>query len=255
VVGSKIIAMISYVKRVVNYYLDKYKFIRGEMHLNSRKGAIHKSWGHVFSNHLFGDYVEFGVYQGDSFHYAIKSFLEFKGWLNSQKTSDELWRINTAKKSILNQEIYFHGLDTFEGMPKNNEKNIIFKEKNFISDIKEVEKKLHKLKNIKYYLYKGLFKDSEKKLISNLNQRPVSIVNFDCDLETSTSDALKIISNHIQIGTVFLFDDYNGFNADNRYGQRKAFKDYRQDSNFIFEKFFTYGYSGQTFLLVENKNY
>ena len=33
-------------------------------------------------------------------------------------------------------------------------------------------------------------------------------------------------------------------------GQRKALSDFRKNSNFILEKFYTYGYSGQAFLVV-----
>ena len=120
-------------KKIIRDFLEKYKFVRGDINLNSRAGALHKCWGHIFSNHLFGDYVEFGVYHGDSFLESIKQFEQFKKWLENQKNSSETWRVKVAINSPLNQAVYFHGLDTFEGMPKNDEKNFTFHEKSFSS--------------------------------------------------------------------------------------------------------------------------
>ena len=61
----------------------------GSLNKNNREGALHKAWGHVFSNHLIGDYVEFGVYKGDSFVESHKQYSNFRKWLASQTTSRE----------------------------------------------------------------------------------------------------------------------------------------------------------------------
>ena len=64
--------MFKFIKKFISIFLQKKQFIRGEINLNDRKGSLHKAWGHIFSNHLDGDYVEFGVYQGASFFNSIK---------------------------------------------------------------------------------------------------------------------------------------------------------------------------------------
>ena len=242
-------------KKIFKTLFEKKQFVRGNINLNTRKGALHKSWGHIFSNHLFGDYVEFGVYKGESFIDSINMYLEFKSWLKSQFTSDEEWRIKVAKNSKLNEEIFFHGLDTFEGMPDNKENSYVFKKNAFFAKEEIVKNKLSILSksNVKTFLYKGEFAKTKHELHLKLKNRKVSIVNFDCDLEKSTSNALKIIETYIQIGAIFLFDDYNGFNADNRFGQRKAFQTFLKSSNYMFEKFFSYHYSGQAFLCTGDK--
>ena len=162
-------------------------------------------------------------------------------------------RIKAMRNSKLNEEVFFHGLDTFEGTPDNNENNNIFKKGTFFAKEEIVKNKLSAFSksNIKTFLYKGEFAKTKNELDLKLKNRKVSIVNFDCDIEKSTSEALKIIETYIQIGTVFLFDDYNGFNADNRFGQRKAFKTFLKGSNYTFEKFFSYHYSGEAFLCTE----
>ena len=50
----------------------------GVIHKNDRASALHRAWGHVFTNHLTGDYVEFGVYKGDSLVESHKQYLLFK---------------------------------------------------------------------------------------------------------------------------------------------------------------------------------
>ena len=216
---------------------------------------MHKAWGQIFSNHLYGDYVEFGIYKGESFLNSLEVFLEFKNWLKKQKNSNEAWRINIAKESPLNDTVFFHALDTFVGMPQNKENNFIYKEGNFGYSYEYFKKKLNKFNNkdLKVFIYKGEFRKTQQNFKENLKERKVSIVNFDCDLESSTTDALEIIKNNIQIGTIFFFDDYNAFNANMSLGQRKSFSDFIKKSNFIFEKFFNYHYSGQSFICIGQK--
>ena len=134
--------MFKLIKKIISNFLEKKEFIRGEINLNNRKGSLHKAWGHIFSNHLEGDYIEFGVYEGESFKNSIKIYLEFKSWLKNQIKSDEPWRVKVSEQSVLNKPIIFHGLDTFEGMPKNRENNIIFDEGNFKASKESVEKKI-----------------------------------------------------------------------------------------------------------------
>tara|TARA_A100001011_G_C14256113_1_gene820171 strand:- start:680 stop:1426 length:747 start_codon:yes stop_codon:yes gene_type:complete len=248
--------MISIFKQYVKNIFLKKQFIIGDLNLNTRKGALHKSWGHVFSNHLNGDYVEFGVYKGESFIDSIKTFLEFKTWLKKEIKSNENWRAKVSSQSKLHNKIYFHALDTFEGMPKNNEDNFIFGEGNFKASEKILKDKINQIKNSEYeaFIYKGNFEHTALDLKKKLENRVISIVNFDCDLKESTSVALNTIKDKIQIGSILLFDDYNGFNANQELGQRKSFKDFKDETDFKFEKFFSYHYSGQSFLCIGKGN-
>lgn len=234
--------------------IEKYKFVRGDINLNNRTGMLHKCWGHIFSNHILGDYVEFGIYQGDSFIESIKQFRQFKKWLESQKSSNEKWRVDIALQSPLNNEIFFHGLDTFEGMPENLEGNFLFNKQTFLGSYEKVLNRIQDYKFEKFYLYKGLFIEQKQKIIQNLKGKKIAITNIDCDIYSSTIDSFDIIDNFLQIGSIILLDDYNAFNADNSKGQRKALIEYKNKTKWIIEPFFSYMYSGQSFLVVGNKN-
>ena len=240
------------IKKLVRFFLTKLNVIRGDIHRNDVYGAIHKAWGYIFTNHLNGDYVEFGVYKGSSVVSSLKIYDGFREWLFSQKKSDELWRREVANNSPLNQKPTFHCFDTFEGMPENNEGAISFQKGNFACDLESVKERIS-LNNKKLYkveYYKGLFSETDKNFHNNICDRKIAIANIDCDLEESSYDALKTIENNLQIGTIILFDDFNCFNADNNRGQRKAFLKFKKQTNFTFEKFFTYNLVGQSFLVI-----
>jgi O-methyltransferase len=239
------------IKKFILDLFNKGRIIRGPINLNDRQGALHKAWGHVFSSHLKGDYVEFGIHKGDTFIASYKEYLGFKKWLEKQTVSSEEWRRTVANNYVKN-EVKFHGLDTFEGMPSNNEGNVMFAEGTFMSSLEEVQNKCVNEGVKNFYLHKGLFTESTEILSRKISSH-VAIVNIDGDLYESAVDALNIIEPYLQIGTVILFDEFNAFNADNSMGERKAFNEFTLKSDFIFEKWFTYLYCGQAFLCVGQK--
>ncbi|MDG2348175.1 MAG: TylF/MycF/NovP-related O-methyltransferase, partial [Gammaproteobacteria bacterium] len=220
---------------------------------NDRYGALIRAWGYVFSNHLSGDYVEFGVYQGLSVKLSMDAYKNFSSWLKSQHSSSDKWRNDVAKSSPLNKLPTFHCLDTFSGMPENDEQNYSFKKGSYHGELEQVKKFLNKYNslgiNIEYY--KGLFCDTGQTLQNNLGDKKIAIAHLDCDLLSSTKDSLDIIHNNLQIGSILLFDDYNCFNAHKQKGQRKAFDDFQKTSSFVFEPLFSYFFTGMAFVAVD----
>jgi O-methyltransferase len=239
------------IKKLILKLFEKSNVVRGPLNLNDRQGALHRAWGHVFSNHLAGDYVEFGVYQGDSFIKAHKEYMNFYKWLKDQTNSSEEWRRIVADKFI-SKKVNFHGLDTFAGMPDNEEDNPTFGAGTFISDFDEVHNKCVQAGMHSFFLYKGLFKESHNELKSKISKQ-VAIVNIDGDIYESAKDSFEMIEPYLQVGTVLLLDDYNAFNADNTRGERKAMAEFSLRSDFVFEKWFSYHYVGQAFLCVGKK--
>tara|TARA_Y100000991_G_C21941286_1_gene335403 strand:+ start:478 stop:1221 length:744 start_codon:yes stop_codon:yes gene_type:complete len=247
--------MFKILKRIFSSVLQRLSIVRLDINRNDRQGALAKAWGHVYTNSIVGDYVEFGVYKGDSVVSSLKIRKDFNLWLLSQHKSDEKWRRDFARNSPLNDSQIFHCLDTFEGMPDNDEGSIAFAKGSFFSKLSEVKAKIekHNSENIKVKYYKGLFSETRIEFLKSIKSRNIAIANIDCDLEASTRDALNSINQNISIGTILLIDDYNSFKADNNKGQRKAFSDFQEKSEFIFEKFFHYMFVGQAFLVVGRK--
>lgn len=147
------------IKKIIKSFFESRGFVLGgDLNRNDRAGALHRAWGHIFTNHIHGDYIEFGVYQGDTFIESYRQYKVFTRWLEGQLISPEAWRREVAKL-YSNQQNHFHGLDTFSGMPKNQEGNGTFTAGTYISSDIEVRKKCIKagMSEDSFSLYKGLF--------------------------------------------------------------------------------------------------
>ena len=240
------------IAKQIKFFFEKRGFVLGgDINRNDRIGALHKSWGHVFTNHLRGDYVEFGVYQGGSFIESYKQYELFNRWLQKQLTSQEEWRRKVAGQYI-DERTHFHGLDTFAGMPPNSEGNITFAQGTYLSSYSEVMQRCLRagMQPENFSLYRGLFSETTSELVKRLSPKIV-IANIDCDIYEAAVDALQAISERLQLGCVLMFDDFNAYSADNNKGERRAFREFCDTVTFRFEPWFTYQYSGQAFLCVE----
>jgi hypothetical protein len=244
-------------KKYILSVLESKKIHRGDIHRNDRYGALYKAWGHIYTNHMEGDYAEFGVYRGQSMADSYSAYKQFEDWISLEYSqgghNKEEWRKNVAAKFVNNRPV-FHGFDTFGGMPSNDEGNVSFEEGTYLSNIDDVRAKILNsgMPKEQLELYKGLFSESKEAALGNF-KRKLAIVNIDCDLYISTKDVFDIIKDHIQVGTVLLFDDYNDYCADNSQGERRAFREFQEESEFTFEPWFSYLFSGQAFLCTGKK--
>ena len=239
-------------KHIKSFFERRGFVLGGDLNRNDRAGALHRAWGHVFTNHIRGDYVEFGVYQGGSFVESYKQYQIFERWLQAQLTSSEEWRRSVAK-SYCDHKTHFHGLDTFGGMPENAEDNLTFAKGTYIASRSLVTEKCLRagMRSSSCSLYQGMFSETTTSLAQNLSPK-VAIVNIDCDIYGSAVDALAAIRDKLQLGCVLMFDGYNAYCADNRRGERRAFHEFCSSVPFKFEPWFAYQYSGQAFLCVED---
>ncbi|MFN0118419.1 MAG: TylF/MycF/NovP-related O-methyltransferase [Elusimicrobiota bacterium] len=223
------------------------KRVRGYIPIsdNTRTGALHRSWGMIFSSHMRGDYLEFGVYQGRSFIEAYKQYQLFAKWMADEMKSSESWRRKVAQ-TYIDYQPKFYAYDTFEGMPDNNEGSVNFAKGTFLGNEDKVRAEC-----LKNRFPESLFK-LKKGLFSNLKQSDLperaAIINIDCDLYSSAMDALNICKPLFQQGTILLADDYNTFAASNNAGERKAIKEFSEKTGIKFEPWFPYHYIGQAFI-------
>ena len=217
------------------------------VHLD-RQGAFHMAWGHIYNNHMRGDYVEFGVYRGDSLQLSYLEFQKFVRWNSSQLTSDEGWRRKLSKEYSDYLPTFF-GFDTFIGMPENSEGANEYASGTFETSIKDVEKKL--LANIpsrQLKLIVGDFTSLDGEL-AHLD-KPIAIVNIDSDLYESAKSALVIVQERLQVGSVILFDEFHAFNADPSKGERRALTEWLEGNSVQVERWFDYHYGGRAFLVT-----
>jgi hypothetical protein len=156
-----------------------------------------------------GDYYEFGLFRGFAF---------LKAYEHSHKLG--LDKIN------------FYGFDSFEGLPEAEGIDVAdgrFFEGQFACSKESVEKNLmsNGMDMNRTALIKGFYEDSlTEDLRKQHDFKPASVVLMDCDLYSSTVEALTWVDNYLQDGTIILFDDWYSFGESEDLGQQKAMKEF-----------------------------
>tara|TARA_Y100000389_G_C17338234_1_gene451839 strand:- start:257 stop:973 length:717 start_codon:yes stop_codon:yes gene_type:complete len=203
----------------------------------SKYTAIKKAMFMNYHDNTLGDYLEFGVFTGSSFNFAMK--------------------INKKMEKIFKRKIdtQFIGFDSFDGFGeiKPIDENPSFKNTFFKIDKKKVFKNIEKnSKNQKYKLIEGFYEQTIKN--KNPNDYGITksrLIMIDCDLKNSTNLALNFVKHSLQEGTIIIFDDFNFYKGNRNKGEFGAFEDFKnQNPNIKFRKIFDYGYSGRAFIVT-----
>lgn len=136
-----------------------------------------------------GYYLEFGVFTGGTMRYMAKR----------------------------KPDVVFHGFDSFEGLPE-DWTGLPFAKKTF-----SIRGGLPKVPN-NVILHKGWFNETLPQWCK-VNYDKIAFMHIDCDLYSSTVDILENLVNHLQVGTVVLFDEYFNYpNWENH--EFKAWKEF-----------------------------
>lgn len=168
------------------FYL-KHKNIREVEHHVGRFLNMKKIINEIIENKISGDVLEFGTWQGTSLILI-----------------SNLFKNDCYEKSFI-------GVDSFEGLPESSN---FWKKGDFnntsIEMIKQkIKKYVSKKSNI--VLIKGWFDDPEVKKEIYDKSSNVSLIHFDSDLGSSTTQALKISEKFLinrKKPMFFLFDDW-----------------------------------------------
>lgn len=204
----------------------------------SKYEAIKKAFFITAHDDTFGDYLEFGVFTGSSFNFAIKA----------NRRINRLFE----KKTNCN----FYGFDSFEGFGeiKQFDVNPSFKNKTFVVNKKKVLNNIKKIaKTDNYKIIEGYYDNTlNKKNPLEYGIKKSRIIMIDCDLKESTKLALDFILPSLQLGTIILFDDYHYYKGDITKGEYGAFEEFKQKNpNILFRTILNYGYAGIGYIVAK----
>ncbi|HYG64689.1 MAG TPA: TylF/MycF/NovP-related O-methyltransferase, partial [Thermoanaerobaculia bacterium] len=183
---------------------------------------------------LVGDYYEFGLFRGFTF-------------LSAQRSCDELGLAGTR----------FWGFDSFQGLPAVegiDRAEGEFFEGQFACGKQEVIDNLsrHGMDWSRAELIEGFFSDSlTEELKRRLPFRPAGVVVLDCDLYSSTQEALSWMSGLLGATTVLLFDDWLSFGGTPDRGQPLAFREFlERHPGLHSEEGWDFANNGRTFVVT-----
>ncbi|MCW6169356.1 MAG: TylF/MycF family methyltransferase [Thermoplasmatales archaeon] len=152
-----------------------------------------KQWQYIYHEILKDepiDYLEFGVFRGDSIHE---------------------WSLLSVSP-----ESRFYGFDTFTGLPEP-----WFKE--FGKDAFDTDGKIPELHDERVTFFKGLFQDTLSNFLKSYERKNRIVVHIDADLYSSTLFVLVSLHPYLKDGDVIMFDDFL-----DPLGEFRAFNDYCQ---------------------------
>ena len=198
--------------------------------------GIKKAFYITAHDKTFGSYLEFGVFTGSSFNFAMKV----------NKKIDNLFG---------NSNCDFYGFDSFQGFGKIeiDDEHPRFNDRTFSVNEEKILKNIKKnAKGQKFEIIKGFFNETLKKDPENYKIKKARVIMIDCDLKNAASLALNFSKNILQKGTIILFDDYIFYKGSEQKGEFAAFKEFKeQNPNIKFRHAFEYGYGSKAFIVTD----
>ena len=217
-------SIVSIVPPYLEFSVSKYQAIKKAMYITAHDLTP-------------GSYLEFGVFTGSSFNFAIK--------------------VNKKIEKIFGKtDCEFVGFDSFKGFGKikKEDENPRFKDNIFSVNEEKVLKNINKCAaGQKMRIVKGFYQDTIKnKTTLDLNIDKARVVMIDCDLKEPAQLALEFIKPSIQEGTIILFDDFIFYKGSKDKGEYGAFSDFRKKyPEILFRKIFDYGYGSRAFIVYK----
>lgn len=179
-----------------------------------------------------GDYLEFGVYRGQSFKFAY----------------------HLARQHQL--DMHFYAFDSFEGLPKLDPTDQVIEhfyegqyacsEDEFKQILINAQVDLQQVTTIPGFYDQSL----TPQLKTSLPVQRAAVAWVDCDLYTSTVPVLDFLTDYLDNGSVIIFDDWFSFGGDPRAGELRATREWLvRHPEITLLPYHTFGVSGQSFLV------
>jgi O-methyltransferase len=195
--------------------------------------VIRLAYQFLKSNQVDGDYLEFGSYRGRTFTSA--------------------WRaISRAERPD-----HLYCFDSFEGLPAIDavDKGTVFVEGKYAMSLEDFQAIARKANcpPSRYTPVKGFYSESlTPELYDKLAPplRKAALIYVDCDLYTSTRDALEFCYPCLQTGTVLCFDDFFTFSGDRKKGEQLALAEFlERHPDISVVDYHLYGWHGKSFII------
>jgi hypothetical protein len=187
-------------------------------------GCINTAASFATWNHVEGDYLEFGVFRGDSF---IAAYRAFAGHRRSYQPGDPAsaeylsWKANPPR---------FFAFDSFEGLPSGpGERHTDYfpgaygcSEQQFRSNIAAGGVDLARVSTVPGFYDRTL--NDETKQRHALTS--AAVVMIDCDLYESTVPVLDFVTSLLTQGSVVIFHDWFRFKGSPNCGEQRACREW-----------------------------
>jgi hypothetical protein len=203
---------------------------------------IYKAATIIAAEKVEGDYLEFGVYEGDSIiesYRTMKAVFAHHQRVHDGRTAEDAWRIrNVWEKLRLFAFDSFQGLPATRGIDKHTSD---FAQGKYACSEERFRRQLsrHRVDTSKVITVPGWFDETcLPATIAKYDIRKAAVVHIDCDLYSSTKTVLNFVTPLLTDGTVLIFDDWYCFRGHPELGERRAFQEWSaQQRDWVFTEY------------------
>ncbi len=200
------------------------------------RGCLYTAAQFTTRNYVPGDYLEFGVWKGDSFikayHALSRLRREHTAWLASRPTHQSQFGNSTSEHALWKEAGQrFFAFDSFAGLPNPSEHQIeeewvegayACSEEQFKKNLTSEGVDLKNVALVPGFYDKTLTPETKQKL----GLRKAAIVHIDCDLYESTTLVLDFVTDLLTQGSVLIFDDWFYNQAREDLGEQRACREW-----------------------------
>jgi hypothetical protein len=189
-----------------------------------RHGCLHAAASFIAWNQVEGDYLEFGVYRGDSFAEAYRAITREREQHRSYGYDGPEYR------RWLEHAPRFLAFDSFEGLPDGaGDRHVDYTpgsyrctEDEFKANLARRGVDLGRVVTVPGMYEHTLNRDTRERL----RLRRAALVMIDCDLYESTVPVLDFLTDLVGQGTILIFDDWFRFRGSPQHGEQRACREW-----------------------------
>lgn len=219
---------------------------------------IEKAARFIANDKIPGDYLEFGVFRGDSFckaYEAINTTFERRVATHFNASPED----SQQRRAIWENVRYFafdsfQGLPELEGVDKNTED---FAAGQYAASVDEFRANIsgRGVDLERVVCVPGWFEDTcTPETIEKYQMKQASVIWVDCDLYSSAAAVLEFVTPLLQDGTVIIFDDWFAYRGNPQLGEQRAFAEWSQQvKDFTFTDFHKEGTYRNSFIASSMK--
>lgn len=219
-------SMIRRVLRPFQLAARRFVMLPGEGSYTGEHGCLYTAASFVAWNQIEGDYLEFGVYQGNSFATAYRAVHDQRRLHSSfVEKSPEYKRETQAPPR-------FFAFDSFAGLPKGlGARHADYAPGAYACSQDEFTRNITALGvDLKDVVIVPGFYD--KTLNSQTKEqhglRRAAMVMIDCDLYESTVPVLEFLTDLVDQGTILIFHDWFRFRGSPKCGEQRACREWQE---------------------------
>lgn len=191
-------------------------------------------------NQVAGDFLEFGVFQGDRLVQAHRTMRMLGEFVETTPAYHK-----ASYQNLLDMRLV--GFDSFEGLPRPAEIDVLhgqeawIGEGGFNSSFETVQGRLREEFGDKrgFELVKGWYQDTlTTETKRRLELKAASVVHIDCDFYESSKLALDFVTDLVVDGSIIVFDDWWLFKGHPERGEQRAFREWTEANQIRYSEFF-----------------